>query len=283
MNADFRMQRELYQGGVARLALTTLARLRMNWYGSRSTKPVWMLIAIGIAMLAQGAMAQSKSDDGKPAESRPAEARAPRVEIYKVFYLTHALQNNDLNDVQTALRNVLPRAHIYGMPSQNAICLSGTTEELETAQRVVSDLDHAPKSYRLTFTIRETDGGKKSSEQHYSMIVSPGVKTDFRQGSRVPILTGSSEAGAAATQFQYIDVGLSVTANFDGTLLRSKIEQSAVADEKSSVGLQDPVIRQAQLEGNAALVEGKPMVLGALDVPGSSRHEEIEVVAEAVK
>jgi hypothetical protein len=28
---------------------------------------------------------------------------------------------------------------------------------------------------------------------------------------------------------------------------------------------------------------GKPMVLGSLDIPGSTRHEEIEVVSELVR
>jgi type II secretory pathway component GspD/PulD (secretin) len=247
--------------------------------------PVWGLVAACAATLAQGAMAQSKADDAKPADSKPAEARlTPRAEIYRAFYLAHAFQQNDLNDIQTALRNVLPRAHIYGVPSQNAICLYATAEELELAQRIVTNLDHAPKAYRLTYTVREMDGGKKTGEQHYSMIVGAGMKADFRQGNRVPIITGSQEAGASATtQFQYVDVGLSIEATFDGSRLRSKIEQSAVSDEKSSVGAQDPVIRQTRLDGDVALPEGKATVLGSMDTPGSTRHEEIEVVAEAVK
>jgi type II secretory pathway component GspD/PulD (secretin) len=249
-----------------------------------------MLFLAGAVMLAQGATAQSKAEDTKPAEtkaadSKPPEARAQRVEIYKTFYLTHALRQNDLNDVQTALRNVLPRARIYGMPSPDAICVLATAEELQLAQRVVTDLDLAPKVYRLTFTIHEIDGGKRTGEQHYSMIVAASEKTDLKQGTRVPIATGSAEAGGSSstTQFQYVDVGLSIEANFDGSLLRSKIEQSAVAEEKSGVGAQDPVLRETQLQGYAALVEGKPAVIGAMDVPGSTRREEIEVIVEAVK
>jgi hypothetical protein len=30
------------------------------------------------------------------------------------------------------------------------------------------------------------------------------------------------------------------------------------------------------------MIEGKPLVLGALDIPGSTRREQVEVVAELV-
>ena len=38
----------------------------------------------------------------------------------QTFYLTNAWQQNDLNDVQTALRNVMTNAKVYGVASQNA-------------------------------------------------------------------------------------------------------------------------------------------------------------------
>jgi hypothetical protein len=83
---------------------------------------------------------------------------------------------------------------------------------------------------------------------------------------------------------QYLDVGLSIEATpsgeADGVKLRSKVEQSSLADEKSSVGQQDPVVRQTLLDGTSTLALGKPLVLGSLDIPGSTRHQEIEVIAE---
>src|SRR6202034_1201036 len=59
----------------------------------------------------------------------------------QTFYLTNAWQQNDLNDVQTALRNVLPNTKVYGVQSQNAIVMRGTPDELLLAQKLISDLD----------------------------------------------------------------------------------------------------------------------------------------------
>jgi general secretion pathway protein D len=59
----------------------------------------------------------------------------------QTFYLTNAWQQNDLNDVQTALRNVMPEAKVYGVQSQNAIVMKATPDELLLAQQLIDDLD----------------------------------------------------------------------------------------------------------------------------------------------
>ncbi len=61
----------------------------------------------------------------------------------QTFYLSNAWQQNDLTDVQTAIRNVLPNAKVYGVASQNAIVMRGTPDELLLAQKLINDLDKA--------------------------------------------------------------------------------------------------------------------------------------------
>jgi len=76
-----------------------------------------------------------------------ANTRSKRAELdeqaVQTFYLSNAWQQNDLNDVQTALRNVLPNAKVYGVASQNAIVMRATPDELLLAQKLVNDLDKA--------------------------------------------------------------------------------------------------------------------------------------------
>jgi general secretion pathway protein D len=71
--------------------------------------------------------------------------RVKRTELdeqaVQTFYLANAWQQNDLNDVQTALRNVMPNTKVYGVQSQNAIVMRGTPDELLLAQKLISDLD----------------------------------------------------------------------------------------------------------------------------------------------
>lgn len=236
-----------------------------------------MLLTAMVCAVGAGAQAQS-------AEQKPAEAKAVQGSEQNIFYLTNATRQNDLNDVQTELRNMLPRAKIYGVQSQNAIAIEGSAEDLAFAQKTIAELDKTRKVFRVTYTITEMEGGKRVGTERYSLLVSPGGKATLKQGSRVPIVTGSSEVGAPPqnSQVQYVDVGLSIEASLDGDSLRSKVEQTSVAEERSGVGAQDPIVRQTVVDGTSHLAAGKAVVLGALDIPGGTRHEEVEVAAELV-
>jgi general secretion pathway protein D len=74
-----------------------------------------------------------------------ANTRARHTELdeqaVQTFYLSNAWQQNDLTDVQTAIRNVLPNAKVYAVASQNAIVMRGTPDELLLAEKLINDLD----------------------------------------------------------------------------------------------------------------------------------------------
>ncbi|HTA87436.1 MAG TPA: hypothetical protein VK729_14280, partial [Silvibacterium sp.] len=44
----------------------------------------------------------------------------------------------------------------------------------------------------------------------------------------------------------------------DGVKLNTQVEQSSIAEEKSGLGTQDPIVRQAKLEGTSILAADKP-------------------------
>jgi type II secretory pathway component GspD/PulD (secretin) len=231
-----------------------------------------------LALFTQGARAQQPADLKSNAAS------------YQTLYLTNLTGQSDANDIQTALRNMLPEARLFYVPSQSALCIRGTSEDLSLAQKIISDLDRNKKIYRLTYTITEVEGGKRAAPQHFSIIVASGSKTDFKQGSKVPIVIGSytdNGPGSSNSQVQYQDIGLEIEASLnaylDGVRLQTKLAESSIADEKSGVGPQDPIFRQTTLEATSTLAPGKPLVLGSMDLPGSTRHQEVEVVAEVVR
>lgn len=250
----------------------------MRWNAEDAVRQLSCVLATVGAVLAMStagrAVAQPQSADQKPSES------------YATLYLTNLTENREANDAVTDLRNMLPKAKVYRVESANAISMYATAEDIAKAQKILADIDRPRKTYRLTFTI--SDGGANGGSQHFVMIVGSGNKTTLKQGTRVPIVTGTYGTGSDQnTQVQYMDVGINLDATLDGhgdeMRLRTKIEQTSVAEEKSSVGIQDPVIRQSVLEGESAIVMGKPVVLGLVDIPGNGRRVEVSVLAEAVK
>jgi type II secretory pathway component GspD/PulD (secretin) len=243
------------------------------------------VLLLALTALWSSAAARAQSDDAKPNPPR----HNIEAQTYQTFHLTSILQQNDLIDIQVDLRNMIPGMKIFSLPSQNAISIRATPEDMELAQKIIADLDHVRKTYRITYTITDIDAGKRSGAQSFSLIATTGEKALLKQGSRVPVVTGSYDASTstANTEVQYQDIGLGIEAtaydSASGLTLRTKIEQTAVADEKSTTSPQDPIFRQTVLEDSSVLATGKPLVLGSLDIPGSTRRQEVSVVAELSK
>jgi general secretion pathway protein D len=62
----------------------------------------------------------------------------------QTFYLQNSSQPNDGNEIQTGLRLLLdPSVKIYLIPSQNAIVLRATADQLLLAQKLINDFDRA--------------------------------------------------------------------------------------------------------------------------------------------
>jgi general secretion pathway protein D len=91
--------------------------------------------------------------------------RAKRTELdaqaVQTFYLSNTSQTNDLNDIQTALRNVLTNAKLYAVPSQNAIVMRATPDELLLARKLVDDLDKARPEVVVDVAVLEVNRNKE--------------------------------------------------------------------------------------------------------------------------
>lgn len=221
------------------------------------------------------------------AQHGAADAAAPNMAM-KTFYLKNVSQQNDANEIMVALRNMVdPRSKIYLVNSRNAVVMEASPEQLELAEKLIGELDRPKKTYRLTFTIAEFDGNKRLAARHVTLLAVAGQRMVLKQGSKIPVSTAVYDSAGASperTQVTYLDVGLNLDATVmelaNGVSLKSKVEQSSLAEDKAPTGTLDPVVRQAVLEGTYDLVTGKQQTLGSLEIPDSARHLDIDVVAE---
>ncbi|MGB7549188.1 MAG: secretin N-terminal domain-containing protein, partial [Terracidiphilus sp.] len=121
--------------------------------------------------------------------------RAKRTELeeqaVQTFYLTNAWQQNDLNDVQTALRNVLPNAKVYGVASQNAIVMRATPDELMLAQKLINDLDKARPEVVVDIAVLEVS---KNWERNLGISWPSSAGVSLQTSS-----TSSSSTGTTGT------------------------------------------------------------------------------------
>lgn len=147
----------------------------------------------------------------------------------------------------------------------------------------------APKTYRLTYTFSEVDGARIVGTQHYSMATDPDAHASLKVGSKIPVVYGEYHPGSsqAQTQITYLDVGLNLDTRLrefaNGLEVTAKVEKSNVADEPSTIEVHEPIIRQDVLQNIAVVTLGKPIMLGSLDIPGSTHHLDISLLVEAVR
>ena len=249
--------------------------------GHRRVRFVLPLVVFTMgAMLTAGAGAQTEAGQANRPETKPQLT-------YETLTIHHATNLDQEREILTVFRNMLQRARIDMVASENAIAIEGSAEDLETARKILEAMDKPTKTWRLTYTVADADGGSAGSHR-YAMTVATGGEADIKQGDRVPIMTGTATgSGAEANQVQYVDVGMAIHARVDGggdTLrLRTKVEDTGIAEGKSGMGGQDPVIRGTMLDSEVTLTAGKPVVLGSLEAPGSGKRQEISVTAEAVE
>src|SRR5271169_1755588 len=79
----------------------------------------------------------------------------------QTFYLTNASQQNDANEVVIAIRNLLdPSVKIYLVPSQNAIVMRATPDQLLLAQKLLNDLDRARPEVVVDVAVLEVSRDK---------------------------------------------------------------------------------------------------------------------------
>src|SRR3954466_12033781 len=77
---------------------------------------------------------------------------------------------------------------------------------------VAQDRKPSDSAYKFTITISELDGGKRTNERVYSMILRERQTGKIDTGNRVPIVT--SVKTDQPPSYVYMDVGLDLTGNY---------------------------------------------------------------------
>ncbi|HZY61360.1 MAG TPA: cohesin domain-containing protein [Edaphobacter sp.] len=288
------------------------------------------------------------------AQNTPTKRRELEEQAVQTFYLTNASQQNDANEILTAIRNLLDpaTAKIYLVPSQNALVMRATPDQLMMAQKLLNDLDRARPEVvvdvailevnrdkmrklglslpqQVTITPQATPGttstssGSSSTDnnnnnnntpsnftlnslahmnannfavgisgatldalltdsdtrilQNPSIRASDGQQATLKIGSRIPIATGSYNAGVSTgiasigvqTQFTYVDIGVNIdmtpTVHLDNEVtLKMKIEVLSQQGQTVISGVTEPIIGQRTVNQVIQLKEGEPSILAGI-------------------
>ncbi len=169
-------------------------------------------------------------------------SRAKRTELeeqaVQTFYLTNAWQQNDLNDVQTAIRNVLPNAKVYGVASQNAIVMRGSPDELLLAQKLINDLDKARPEVVVDIAVLEVS---KNWERNLGIAWPSSIGVALQSPTASTSSTSSTSTTSTTTNPTIYDLAHLKASDFAVTV-GAATANMLLSDSNTKV-LQNPRIR----------------------------------------
>jgi general secretion pathway protein D len=130
-----------------------------------------------------------------------ANTRTKRTELdeqaVQTFYLTNASQQNDANEVVVAIRNLLdPSIKIYLVPSQNAIVMRATPDQLLLAQKLLNDLDRARPEVVVDVAILEVN---RNTERNIGITLPQSISLTPQANPNTTTTNGSTPTTGTGT------------------------------------------------------------------------------------
>jgi len=198
------------------------------------------------------------------AADNPAKRKDLEQSVIKTFYLANLSQPTELQDVVNALRQILEINRIQPLPTQSAIVVRGTPDQLALAEKLVTDLDKSKPEVLVDVAVMQINRDKSrtlginpptsASVQLQSNLNTSGTTTTTNGITSTPTtVNGSSTNGLSlntlgnlnATDFQVTISQATATALFSdsSTQLIQKPQIRAIEGQKASlkIGQRVPV------------------------------------------
>jgi general secretion pathway protein D len=187
-------------------------------------------------------------------------------EAVQTFYLSNAWQQNDLTDVQTAIRNVLPNAKAYAVAGQNAIVIRGTPDELLLAQKLINDLDKPRAEVVVDIAVLEVS---KNWEKNLGIAWPSDVSVALQTTTTSSTTSSSSSTTTTTTTPTLYDLAHLKASNFAVTVGSAQL--NILLNDSNTKILDNPRIRCTdQQKATMKIGERIPIATGSYQTGAST-------------
>src|SRR5438445_9732796 len=128
------------------------------------------------------------------AQDNPAKRKELEQNVIKTFYLSNLSQPTELQDVVNAMRTILEVSRIQQLPSQGAIVVRGTPDQIALAQKLIEDLDKAKPEVIVEVAVMQV-----SRDRIRNLGVSPPTSATVALQSNVTTTTNTGTTGTTTT------------------------------------------------------------------------------------
>ncbi len=196
------------------------------------------------------------------AQDTPTKRKELEQNVIKTFYLGNSggssTSNTDLQDVVTSIRTLLEVQRIQHIPSQNAIIMKGTPDQIALAQKIIDDLDRAKAEVVIDVVVAQVSVSKTRNLG----ILPPQNATVSLQGTS-PTTTGGT---TTAPSFSFHDLEHLTEGNFAVKI--DPVSAQLLLSSSDAQILQSPRIRSADNEKAQLKIATKiPIATGSFGTP----------------
>src|SRR2546425_8321657 len=128
------------------------------------------------------------------ASDTPAKRKDIEQSVIKTFYLANLSQPTELQDVVNALRQILEISRIQPLPSQGALVVRGTPDQIALAEKLVGDLDKARSEVIVDVAVMQV-----SRDKARTLGINPPTSATVALQNNINTTTPATTTGGTTT------------------------------------------------------------------------------------
>jgi general secretion pathway protein D len=182
------------------------------------------------------------------AADTPAKRKEVEQSVIKTFYLSNISTPTELQDMVNAIRSILEVSRIQQLPTQNAIVVRGTPDQVSLAQKFIEDLDKAKPEVIVEVAVMQI-----SRDKLRNLGVHPPTTASIALQPNVTTSTGGTTGGTTTSSGSGNGINLNRIGNLNATDFTVTIppaSMTALYSDSSVKLIQNPQIRA--LDGQKA-------------------------------
>jgi general secretion pathway protein D len=185
------------------------------------------------------------------AQDSPAKRKELEQNVIKTFYLSNLSQPTELQDVVNTMRTVLEMSKIQQLPSQGAVVVRGTPDQVALAQKIVDDLDKARPEVLIEVAVMQV-----SRDKAHTLGISPPTSLTVQLQNNVNTSSTSTTTTTTSSSSSTNGLSLNQIANLNATDFQVTIpaaSASALMSDTDTKVIQSPQVRA--LDGQKATLK----------------------------
>ncbi len=191
------------------------------------------------------------------AQDNPAKRKELEQNVIKTFYLSNLSQPTELQDVVNAIRTILEVSRIQQLPSQGAIVVRGTPDQMALVQKLVDDLDKAKPEVLIEVAVMQV-----SRDKMHTLGINPptSISVQLQNNINTPAPTTTTTNGVTTTSPTSSSSSNGISLNQLGSLNATDFQvtipqasATALLSDTNTKIMQNPQIRA--LDGQKATLK----------------------------